>query len=150
MLSGTLVTVAGFIPIALAKSSTGEYAFAFFQINAVALLISWLAAVIAIPWLGYKLLPDPRHRTSRACLEQPPATRALASPDRQGSALNGPAHAEDHDVYGTAFYLRFRQLVAWCVQAALAGHRHHGDALRAVHRRHGQGTEAVLPEFDPP
>jgi multidrug efflux pump len=49
MLSGTLVTVAGFIPIALAKSSTGEYAFAFFQINVVALLISWLAAVIAIP-----------------------------------------------------------------------------------------------------
>ncbi len=47
----------GFIPIALAKSATGEYAFAFFQINAVALLISWLAAVIAIPWLGYKLLP---------------------------------------------------------------------------------------------
>jgi multidrug efflux pump len=60
MLSGTLVTVAGFIPIALAKSSTGEYAFAFFQINAIALVISWLAAVVAIPWLGYKLLPNPR------------------------------------------------------------------------------------------
>ncbi|MFZ1898904.1 MAG: efflux RND transporter permease subunit, partial [Azonexus sp.] len=60
MLSGTLVTVAGFIPIAIAKSATGEYAFAFFQINAIALLLSWLAAVVAIPWLGYKLLPDPR------------------------------------------------------------------------------------------
>ena len=112
MLSGTLVTVAGFIPIALAKSSTGEYAFAFFQINAVALLISWLAAVIAIPWLGYKLLPNPHaaHRQSR--LEQRlPRLARLA--DKIG--LNGPAHAEDHDVYGTPFYTRFRQLVSWCV-----------------------------------
>jgi multidrug efflux pump len=67
MLSGTLVTVAGFIPIALAKSSTGEYAFAFFQINAIALVISWLAAVVAIPWLGYKLLPTIRvHRSNQA------------------------------------------------------------------------------------
>ena len=49
MLSGTLVTVAGFIPIAIAKSSTSEYAFAFFQVNAIALLISWVAAVVAIP-----------------------------------------------------------------------------------------------------
>jgi multidrug efflux pump len=60
MLSGTLVTVAGFLPIAMAKSATGQYAVAFFQINAIALIISWLAAVIAIPWLGYRLLPDPR------------------------------------------------------------------------------------------
>jgi len=112
MLSGTLVTVAGFIPIALAKSSTGEYAFAFFQINAVALLISWLAAVIAIPWLGYKLLPNPH------------AVRAPGSIDRRFPRLaglldklgmNGPGHAEDHDVYGTSFYNRFRRLVAWCV-----------------------------------
>jgi len=112
MLSGTLVTVAGFIPIALAKSSTGEYAFAFFQINVVALLISWLAAVIAIPWLGYKLLPDPRAARQAGRLEQH-APRLARLIDKLG--LNGPAHAEDHDVYGTAFYLRFRQLVAWCV-----------------------------------
>jgi multidrug efflux pump len=113
MLSGTLVTVAGFIPIALAKSSTGEYAFAFFQINVVALLISWLAAVIAIPWLGYKLLPDPRAARQPGHFERrvPRLARLI---DRLG--LNGPAHAEDHDVYGTRFYLRFRQLVAWCVR----------------------------------
>ena len=112
MLSGTLVTVAGFIPIALAKSSTGEYAFAFFQINAVALLISWLAAVVAIPWLGYKLLPDPRAARQTSRLEQRlPRLARLA--DKLG--LNGPAHAEDHDVYGTPFYSRFRQLVSWCV-----------------------------------
>ena len=121
MLSGTLVTVAGFIPIALAKSSTGEYAFAFFQINAVALLISWLAAVVAIPWLGYKLLPNPR------------AARLAGSPfGGQHSGfierrlprlavllgklgLGGPPHAEDHDVYGSAFYTRFRAIVRWCV-----------------------------------
>ena len=112
MLSGTLVTVAGFIPIALAKSSTGEYAFAFFQINVFALLISWLAAVIAIPWLGYKLLPDPRaaHQPGRLTQRLPRLARLA---DKLG--LNGPAHAEDHDVYGTTFYTRFRQLVSWCV-----------------------------------
>ena len=112
MLSGTLVTVAGFIPIALAKSATGEYAFAFFQINAIALLISWLAAVVAIPWLGYKLLPDPRaaRAPSRLATRAPRLARLI---DRLG--LNGPAHAEDHDVYGTPFYRRFRALVGWCV-----------------------------------
>ena len=115
MLSGTLVTVAGFIPIAIAKSSTGEYAFAFFQINAIALLISWLAAVVAIPWLGYKLLPDPRAPRTPGLIERrlPRLAKTL-----EKIGLNGPAHAEDHDVYGTAFYMRFRQLVSWCV-----GHR---------------------------
>ena len=113
MLSGTLVTVAGFIPIALAKSATGEYAFAFFQINAVALLISWLAAVVAIPWLGYKLLPDPRAAKTTAAWERK-APRLARLVDKLG--LNGPGHAEDHDVYGTPFYVRFRQLVAWCVR----------------------------------
>jgi multidrug efflux pump len=107
MLSGTLVTVAGFIPIALAKSSTGEYAFAFFQINVIALLISWLAAVIAIPWLGYKLLPNPHAaRQSGAFQQRLPRLAHLV--DKLG--LNGPAHAEDHDVYGTPFYAR---LASW-------------------------------------
>ena len=112
MLSGTLVTVAGFIPIALAKSSTGEYAFAFFQINVVALLISWLAAVIAIPWLGYKLLPDPHAARRPGLIERhlPRLARLLGK-----LGMNGPAHAEDHDVYGTPFYIHFRRLVGWCV-----------------------------------
>ena len=113
MLSGTLVTVAGFIPIALAKSSTGEYAFAFFQINVVALLISWLAAVVAIPWLGYKLLPNPRAPQQPSIIERklPRLAAALLK-----IGIGGPPHADDHDVYGTAFYSRFRQLVAWCVK----------------------------------
>jgi multidrug efflux pump len=113
MLSGTLVTVAGFIPIALAKSSTGEYAFAFFQINVIALLISWLAAVIAIPWLGYKLLPDPR-APRHANLFERHLPRLAARLARLG--LGGPPHAADHDVYGTPFYSHFRRLVAWCVK----------------------------------
>jgi len=112
MLSGTLVTVAGFIPIALAKSSTGEYAFAFFQINVVALLISWLAAVIAIPWLGYKLLPNPHVARPSGRLKQRLPRLAYAL---EKLGLNGPGHAEDHDVYGTPFYARFRGLVSWCV-----------------------------------
>jgi multidrug efflux pump len=112
MLSGTLVTVAGFIPIALAKSSTGEYAFAFFQINVVALLISWLAAVIAIPWLGYKLLPNPHVARPSGRLQQRLPRLAYVL---EKLGLNGPGHAEDHDVYGTPFYARFRGLVSWCV-----------------------------------
>jgi len=115
MLSGTLVTVAGFIPIALANSAVGEYAFAFFQINAIALLVSWLAAVVAIPWLGYKLLPDPRAPRPAGWLER--RLPALAGAARR-LGLGDPEHDEAHDVYGTPFYRRFRQLVAWCV-----GHR---------------------------
>ena len=116
MLSGTLVTVAGFIPIALAKSAVGEYAFAFFQINVIALLISWLAAVIVIPWLGYRLLPDPRLPQSPGLLSRrlPGIFRFL---QRLGLGTQA-AHGEDHDVYGTPFYSRFRRLIAWCV-----GHR---------------------------
>jgi multidrug efflux pump subunit AcrB len=60
MLSGTLVTVAGFLPIALARSSTGEYTRSIFQVSAIALLLSWLAAVVVIPLLGYRLLPERR------------------------------------------------------------------------------------------
>ena len=58
MLTGTLVTVAGFLPIAMAKSSTGEYTRSIFQVSAIALLASWVVAVVVIPYLGYKMLPD--------------------------------------------------------------------------------------------
>jgi multidrug efflux pump len=113
MLSGTLVTVAGFIPIAIAKSATGEYAFAFFQINAIALLLSWLAAVVAIPWLGYKLLPDPRapKRLGMLASRWPVLAQRL-----EQLGIGGLPHGEDHDVYGTPFYNRFRKLVQACVR----------------------------------
>jgi multidrug efflux pump len=86
MLTGTLVTAAGFLPIAIAKSSTGDYTRSIFEVVTIALLLSWIAAVIFVPYLGYKLLPD----------------------------LNGGRGA--HDPYQTRFYQRFRAMVAWCVQ----------------------------------
>lgn len=58
MLSGTLVTIAGFLPIALARSTTGEYTRSIFQVSAIALLLSWLAAVTVVPLLGFRLLPE--------------------------------------------------------------------------------------------
>ena len=69
MLTGTLVTAAGFLPIATAKSGTGEYTRSIFEVVAIALLISWLAAVVLIPYLGYKLLPE-RGRAHRAAFER--------------------------------------------------------------------------------
>ena len=113
MLSGTLVTVAGFLPIAMAKSAVGEYTLAFFQVNAVALLISWVAAVVAIPWLGYKLLPDPRAPHSPGWLERS-LPRLMAGLHRLG--LGSQPHSEEHEVYNTPFYNRFRQLVDFCVR----------------------------------
>ncbi|HMT91716.1 efflux RND transporter permease subunit [uncultured Thiothrix sp.] len=61
MLSGTLVTVAGFLPIATAKSATGEYTRAIFEVVSIALILSWFAAVIIVPWLGYHLLKITPH-----------------------------------------------------------------------------------------
>ena len=56
MLTGTLITAAGFLPIATAKSSTGEYTFAIFAVVTIALLVSWVAAVTVTPFLGYSFL----------------------------------------------------------------------------------------------
>jgi multidrug efflux pump len=126
MLTGTLVTVAGFLPIATAASSTGEYTRSMFQVNVIALLASWFAAVVFIPYLGYKLLPDltqgpplsPWTRLRIALLRR-------LSPER-ASRAEGRATAEHarriaavgergHDVYDSAFYRRFRALVNACV-----------------------------------
>jgi multidrug efflux pump len=57
MLTGTLVTAAGFLPIATAASSTGEYTRSLFQVVTIALLVSWVAAVLFIPYLGDQMLP---------------------------------------------------------------------------------------------
>lgn len=57
MLTGTLVTVAGFIPIGLNSSSAGEYTFTLFVVLAVSLLVSWVVAVIFSPLIGVTLLP---------------------------------------------------------------------------------------------
>ena len=64
MLTGTLVTAAGFLPIATAQSTTGEYTFSLFAVVTLALLASWVAAVFVTPLAGYHLLkahPGDRH-----------------------------------------------------------------------------------------
>jgi multidrug efflux pump len=90
MLTGTLITAAGFLPIATAASSTGEYTRSIFQVVTIALLLSWIAAVVFVPYLGDRLLPDFHARNG-----------------------NGK---HDHDPYGSRFYQRFRQMVEWCVR----------------------------------
>jgi len=57
MLTGTLVTVAGFLPIAFNGSGAGEYTFSLFVVIAAALLISWVVALLFAPLVGVKLLP---------------------------------------------------------------------------------------------
>jgi len=58
MLTGTLVTVAGFLPVGFAKSGAGEYCFTLFAVVAIALLVSWLVAIVFIPYLGDLLLKE--------------------------------------------------------------------------------------------
>ena len=68
MLTGTLVTAAGFLPIATAASSTGEYTRSLFEVVTIALLVSWVAAVLFIPYLGDKMLPDMHNVHARPSL----------------------------------------------------------------------------------
>ncbi|MDS0860691.1 efflux RND transporter permease subunit [Burkholderia pseudomultivorans] len=94
MLTGTLVTVSGFLPIALAKSSTGEYTRSIFEVSAIALIASWFAAVVLIPLLGYHLLPERKKHAHEAHL-----------PDDH-----------EHDIYDTRFYTRLRGWIRWCIE----------------------------------
>lgn len=86
MLTGTLITVAGFLPVFLAKSSASEYTGSIFIVVGLSLLVSWLVAVLFVPFLGYRLLPSFKKSTELA-----------------------------HDVYQTPAYRLFRSLVTWCV-----------------------------------
>ncbi|WP_397380332.1 efflux RND transporter permease subunit [Pseudomonas sp.] len=94
MLTGTLITAAGFLPIAIAQSGTGEYTRSIFEVVTIALLVSWIAAVVFVPYLGAKLLPD------------------LA---QQHAAKHGGRN-DGHDPYNTPFYQRVRTAVEWCVK----------------------------------
>ncbi|WP_347989852.1 efflux RND transporter permease subunit [Methylomonas sp. AM2-LC] len=108
MLTGTLVTVAGFLPIATAASSTGEYTRSIFQVTAIALLISWFAAVIFVPYLGYHLLPD---------YSQAPQQSKLGNWFRALLKLKPKvAEIHHHDIYNTGFYQIFRRVVTLCVR----------------------------------
>jgi multidrug efflux pump subunit AcrB len=60
MLTGTLVTVAGFVPIGFAASAAGEYTFSIFAVVAIALLVSWVVAVLFAPLLGVWILKKPK------------------------------------------------------------------------------------------
>jgi len=93
MLTGTLITATGFLPIGMAKSVTGEYTFAIFAVTVVALLISWVASVYFVPYLGAWLLKSPAHRE-----------QAL-----------GNLNAQPHEMFDTPFYNQFRRTVNWCV-----------------------------------
>src|SRR5436189_5039561 len=57
MLSGTLVPVAGFLPVGFARSTAGEYAGNIFWVVGFALIVSWIVAVVFTPYLGVKMLP---------------------------------------------------------------------------------------------
>jgi len=98
MLTGTLITAAGFLPIGLAKSVTGEYTFAIFAVTSAALVISWAVSVYFVPWMGAALK---RNR-----------------PRADGQA---------HELFDTPFYTAFRALVNayvryrwWTIAATIA------------------------------
>ena len=87
MLTGTLITAAGFLPIGIAKSATGEYTFAIFGVTVLALVVSWLVSVYFVPYLGTLLLK----------------AKPLGASD------------QPHESYNTPFYKGFRRTVNWCV-----------------------------------
>jgi len=66
MLAGTLVTIAGFVPVGFAASSAGEYTFSLFAVVSIALIVSWFVAVIFAPLMGVVILKPPKERKTDA------------------------------------------------------------------------------------
>jgi multidrug efflux pump len=89
MLTGTLVTAAGFLPVGFAKSAAGEYTFSIFAVVAIALLVSWVVAVIFTPYLGYRIL--------------------------DANSLRAKAAKHGDDPYQAPFYRRLSQVIHGCV-----------------------------------
>jgi len=87
MLTGTLVTAVGFLPIGFANSAVGEYAGGIFWIVAIALVASWFVAVIFTPYIGVKLLPN----------------------------ITVHHNHDPHAVYETRMYRILRSMIQWCV-----------------------------------
>ena len=124
MLTGTLITAAAFTPVGFAKSAASEYTISIFQVVTIALLVSWIVAVVFTPYLGYKLL-DPK-------------------------ALIAKAQKHGDDIYDTPFYRRFRARGDLVPAQPLEGDRRHRADLRAVHGGLRQvRAEAVLPARQP-
>jgi multidrug efflux pump len=90
MLTGTLITAAAFTPVGFSKSAASEYTISIFQVVTIALLVSWLVAVVFTPYIGFKLLDQ---------------KKLIAKAQRHGE-----------DIYDTPFYRRFRQLLTWCLR----------------------------------
>ncbi len=90
MLTGTLITAVGFLPIGLAQSTVGEYTFAIFAVTVIALVLSWIVSVYFVPYLGTLLLK--------------------AKPLPEGAAAGHQEH------FDTPFYKTFRRAVNWCVE----------------------------------
>jgi multidrug efflux pump len=100
MLTGTLITATGFLPIGMARSTVGEYTFAIFAVTVIALVLSWFVSVYFVPALGVTLLRSKRE--------------AKAS---RPSNVEDPAGSEDHhEHFDTPFYRTFRRTVDWCVE----------------------------------
>jgi multidrug efflux pump subunit AcrB len=91
MLTGTLITAVGFMPVGLARSGAGEYTFSIFAVVSIALLVSWVVAVVFTPYLGYLVLD-------------------AAKLQRAAAAEHGA------DRYDTPFYRRVRASVEWCLR----------------------------------
>ena len=96
MLTGTLITAAGFLPIGIARSMTGEYTFAIFAVTVIALVLSWIVSVYFVPYLGTLLLKTPPHVVA--------------------AAEAGHAGDEPHEMFDSPFYNGFRRLVNACVR----------------------------------
>jgi len=128
MLTGTLVTAAGFVPVGFAKSSAGEYTNAIFWVTAIALVVSWFVAVLFTPLIGYRLLPVRHHPASgdgmvrrffqrfmvRSSNHETRGAPILRGASRRES-LPAPAPQAGHNPYDTRVYRAFRRVVGWCL-----------------------------------
>jgi len=93
MLTGTLVTAAGFLPVGFARSSSGEYAGGIFWVVGLALIASWFVAVLFTPYLGLKLLPDfAKHHGKHGVQHNPDA------------------------IYDTRLYRALRRMITLCLR----------------------------------
>ncbi|WP_309678858.1 efflux RND transporter permease subunit [Polaromonas sp.] len=122
MLTGTLITAVGFLPIGLARSVTGEYTFAIFAVTVIALVLSWIVSVYFVPSLGTLLLKPPPGRPKAATA--PPGGSEANEVASVGAKLLLPPHVQEvaaaqdspHEMFDSPFYNVFRRAVNWCVQ----------------------------------
>ncbi|MEN9946392.1 MAG: hypothetical protein RLZZ293_778 [Pseudomonadota bacterium] len=90
MLSGTLITVAGFLPVGMNSSTTGEYVYSLFAVVGISLVVSWIVAVVFTPYLGYHLLPIEKFQQH--------------------------ANTSGHDVFNRPFYQKLKRCLAIIIQ----------------------------------